>query len=56
MLDVTISNPSAPSALDASVYIRGSALTKVISRKYQHYQGKIYAVHKLSPLRFSTCG
>ena len=57
MLDVTIANPCAPSNLDASVDIAGSALAKTIARKHRHDRGKIYGMmYRLVPLSFSSSG
>lgn len=39
VLDVKISNPCAPRAIDASPDILGSALAKVISQKHHDYSG-----------------
>ena len=56
LLDVTIANPCAPSKLDASVDVAGSALAKAIARKHGHYRGTFFDMYKLVPLAFSTSG
>lgn len=40
MLDVTVANLRAPSALDASFDVVGPALAKAIARKHPHYRGE----------------
>ena len=56
LLDVTIANPCAPSNLDASVDVAGSALAKAIARKHGHYRGTFFDMYKLVPLAFSASG
>ena len=56
LLDVAIANPCAPSNLDASVDVAGSALAKAIARRHGHYRGTFYDMYKLVPLAFSTSG
>lgn len=56
ILDVTVANSCAPSALDAFVDVVGSILAKAISRKHCHCRGKFYNMNKLEPLGVSICG
>lgn len=55
ILDVTITNPSVPSALDVPVDIAGSPVAQVISRTPAP-EGEIYDVREPAPLSFYTCG
>ena len=51
-----IANPCAPSNLDASVDVAGSALAKAIARKHGHSRGTFFDMYKLVPLALSTSG
>lgn len=56
MLDAMIADPCAPSALDVSVDVEGSALAGVSSREHRHYRGGYHCMYKVVTLGFSTCG
>lgn len=55
VLDVAITIPCAPSALDASVDVVASALTKANWRNFRHYMWRHRSTYKLVPLAFSVC-
>lgn len=53
---MTIADPRAPCALDASVDAPGSAPAETISRKPRHYRGTLYDMFKPVLIALSTCG